>query len=47
VLEAFKQLDTASAINHKCESHSVAVAYPDSVQRVLQKYPGYWNNPPV
>lgn len=47
VLEAFKQLDTASAINHKCESHSVAVTYPDSVQTVLQQYPAYWNNPPV
>jgi hypothetical protein len=47
VLQAFKQLDTAAAINHKCESHSVAVTYPEAVQRVLKQYPAYWNNPPV
>jgi beta-1,4-mannosyl-glycoprotein beta-1,4-N-acetylglucosaminyltransferase len=47
VLQAFKQLDTAAAINHKCESQSVAVTYPDSVQNVLKQYPTYWNNPPV
>jgi hypothetical protein len=47
VLQAFKQLDTAAAINHKCESHSVAVTYPEAVQRVLKQYPEYWNNLPV
>jgi len=47
VLQAFKQLDTAAAINHKCESHSVAITYPNAVQSVLKQYPTYWNNPPV
>lgn len=47
VLQAFKQLDTTAAINHKCQSHSVAITYPDTVQNVLKQYPAYWNHPPV
>jgi beta-1,4-mannosyl-glycoprotein beta-1,4-N-acetylglucosaminyltransferase len=46
VLQAFKQLDTTAAVNHKCESHCVPTTYPATVQRVLQQYPEYWNNPP-
>lgn len=43
VLAAFKQSDTAAAINHKCTTSTVRVNYPDLVMRVLQQYPQYWN----
>lgn len=42
VLSAFRDLDTASAINHKCTTHTVTTQYPDSVQAVLDCYPQYW-----
>jgi beta-1,4-mannosyl-glycoprotein beta-1,4-N-acetylglucosaminyltransferase len=42
VLSAFRDLDTASAINHKCATHTVTTQYPDSVQTVLNRYPQYW-----
>jgi beta-1,4-mannosyl-glycoprotein beta-1,4-N-acetylglucosaminyltransferase len=47
ILSAFKQLDTISAINHKCTTHTINIVYPNTVQSVLQQYPAYWNNPPV
>jgi beta-1,4-mannosyl-glycoprotein beta-1,4-N-acetylglucosaminyltransferase len=46
ILAAFKQLDTISAINHKCTTHVINITYPDSVQSVLKNYPAYWHNPP-
>jgi hypothetical protein len=46
ILAAFKQLDTISAINHKCTTHVIDVKYPDCVQLVLKNYPAYWHNPP-
>jgi beta-1,4-mannosyl-glycoprotein beta-1,4-N-acetylglucosaminyltransferase len=46
ILSAFKQLDTISAINHKCTTHTINITYPNAVQTVLQQYPAYWNNPP-
>ena len=47
VLDAFKNLDTVSAINHKCTTHVVPTAYPKKVQQVLRKYPELWHNPPA
>jgi beta-1,4-mannosyl-glycoprotein beta-1,4-N-acetylglucosaminyltransferase len=46
ILSAFKQLDTISAINHKATTHVIDVRYPDQVQVILKRYPGYWHNPP-
>ena len=46
ILSALKQLDTISAINHKCTTHTVDITYPEQVQTVLRQYPAYWNNPP-
>jgi beta-1,4-mannosyl-glycoprotein beta-1,4-N-acetylglucosaminyltransferase len=45
VLGAFRDLDTAAAINHKCATHTVSTHYPDSVQAVLDRYPQYWTRP--
>jgi beta-1,4-mannosyl-glycoprotein beta-1,4-N-acetylglucosaminyltransferase len=47
ILEAFKRLDTISAINHKCTTRTIATAYPEQVQSVLKHYPQYWNHAPV
>jgi hypothetical protein len=47
ILEAFKRLDTISAINHKCTTRTIDTAYPESVQNVLKNYPQYWNHAPV
>lgn len=47
VLDAFKRLDTITAINHKCTTNTVNVVYPDAVQQVLKNYPQYWNQAPV
>jgi len=47
VLHAFKQLDTISAINHKCTTHVVPTVYPTPVQQVLKQYPHFWHNPPA
>lgn len=46
ILAAFKQRDTISAINHKATTHVIDVRYPDMVQTILKRYPGYWHNPP-
>jgi beta-1,4-mannosyl-glycoprotein beta-1,4-N-acetylglucosaminyltransferase len=46
VLRAFQDLDTVSAINHKCASQVVSTQYPHSVQQVLRQYPYLWHNPP-
>jgi hypothetical protein len=46
VLNSFKQLDTAAAINHKCVSQTVMTNYPSSVVDVLKQYPQYWNQQP-
>lgn len=43
VLAAFKQSDTAAAINHKCATSTIQVNYPEIVTKVLQQYPQYWN----
>jgi beta-1,4-mannosyl-glycoprotein beta-1,4-N-acetylglucosaminyltransferase len=47
MLTAFKNLDTVSAINHKCVTHVVPTVYPEKVQQVLCKYPNFWHNPPL
>lgn len=47
ILTAFKRLDTTSAINHKCTSHTITTKYPEVVHRVLKNYPQYWNNAPT
>jgi hypothetical protein len=47
ILEAFRRLDTISAINHKCTTRTVDAVYPDPVQQVLKNYPQYWNHAPV
>lgn len=47
ILQAFKRLDTISAINHKCTTRTVDVMYPAPVQTVLTKYPQYWNRAPA
>ncbi len=47
VLNAFKNVDTISAINHKAASEIVVPTYPDCVLAVLKKYPSYWHNPPA
>ena len=41
VLDSFKQLDAASAINHKAATMLVNPGYPDNVMQVLKQYP-YW-----
>jgi len=46
ILSAFKQLDTIAAINHKATTHVIDIRYPDSVQAILKRYPGYWHKPP-
>jgi len=46
VLDAFKNLDTVSAINHKCASTVIEPQYPDSVMQVLSRYPQLWHQPP-
>jgi hypothetical protein len=46
VLAAFKELDTTSAINHKCSSAVVDTQYPPQVQAVLAQYPHLWHHPP-
>lgn len=43
VLGALKNLDAASAINHKCNNSYHAPQYPAAVMAVLQRYP-YWTN---
>lgn len=47
VLAAFKDLDTISAINHKCTSSVVTPCYPSEVLEILRQYPGLWHNPPL
>jgi beta-1,4-mannosyl-glycoprotein beta-1,4-N-acetylglucosaminyltransferase len=47
ILEAFKRLDTISAINHKCTTQTIDTAYPEQVQTVLKNYPEYWNRAPA
>ena len=44
VLTAFRELDTAAAINHKCGSATVIAHYPPGIQTVLGRYPQYWTN---
>lgn len=46
ILAAFKRKDTIAAINHKATTNVVDVTYPDSVQKILKRYPSYWHNPP-
>jgi hypothetical protein len=41
VLLALKQQDTKKAINHKCETMLIDYNYPQSVLKVIKKYP-YW-----
>jgi len=45
VLTAFKNIDTKSAINHKCESSIVDTNYPKEVLEIIRNYPSYWHNP--
>jgi hypothetical protein len=45
VLDAFKKVDTTSAINHKAGSEIVNPVYPDSVLQILKNYPDYWHTP--
>lgn len=47
MLTAFKNLDTVSAINHKCVTHVTPTVYPEKVQQILSKYPNFWHNPPL
>ncbi len=42
VLNALKQQDTQSAINHKCKTIKVDVDYPDEVLTVIKQLP-YWS----
>ena len=44
VLTAFKNVDTKTAINHKCNSQIVKTTYPAIVLDVIKKYPSYWHN---
>ena len=44
VLTAFKNVDTKTAINHKCNSQLVKTTYPAIVLDVIKKYPSYWHN---
>lgn len=44
VLSAFKQLDTASAINHKCSTTTIETHYPPHILKILKNYPQYWAN---
>jgi beta-1,4-mannosyl-glycoprotein beta-1,4-N-acetylglucosaminyltransferase len=46
ILQAFKDVDTKSAINHKAGSEIISPKYPQIVFDVLKKYPSYWHNPP-
>jgi hypothetical protein len=46
VLAAFQNLDTQTAINHKCESHVVTTHYPPAVLKVLREYPRLWHHSP-
>ena len=41
MVESFRNLDPASAINHKCATHKVTPAYPDVVMDVIKQYP-FW-----
>lgn len=47
ILEAFKQKDTISAINHKAGSEVVTTNYPKEVLEVITRYPDYWHNLPI
>ena len=47
VLAAFKDLDTVSAINHKCTTTLIKPDYPTVVLEVLKNYPDLWHNPPA
>ena len=44
VLDAFKKVDSMSAINHKAGSEIVNPIYPDSVLQIIKNYPDYWHN---
>lgn len=44
VLNAFKKVDTVSAINHKAHSTIIDPVYPQSVLEILKNYPDYWHN---
>ena len=46
VLRAFQDLDTRSAINHKCASSVIEPHYPDAVMSVLRQYPHLWHHVP-
>lgn len=43
VLQAFKNIDTKSAINHKADSQIINAVYPESVKEIISKYPNYWH----
>ena len=45
VLTAFKNIDTKSAINHKCESSIIKTDYPNEILEIIKQYPSYWHNP--
>lgn len=44
VLNAFKKVDTVSAINHKADSKIIDPIYPISVLEIIKQYPGYWHH---
>jgi hypothetical protein len=44
VLDAFKKVDTKSAINHKCDSEIIKPVYPEIVLETIKKYSGFWHN---
>ena len=45
ILQAFKNVDTKSAINHKADSEIIDPVYPKAVMDILIQYPDYWHNP--
>lgn len=46
VLTAFKNNDTKTAINFKCDSEIVDIVYPEKIQNIIKKYPAYWHKVP-
>lgn len=46
ILNAFKEKDTISAINHKATTEIIETKYPKVVFDILRQYPNYWHNVP-
>ena len=46
VLDAFKKVDTKTAINHKVDSKIILPVYPDIVLKIIKNYSDFWHQVP-